>query len=341
MKYLIILFLGLPSLVLGQQADVVVAKNISQVAFGSCSKQDQPDKQLWKEINHMEPDLWIWLGDNIYGDTDDMRVMRSKYDKQKSHKGYQQLLENTEVLGIWDDHDYGGNDGGKEYPKKDESKEELFRFLDIADDHPGRGRKGAYQSYVFESNKRIKVILLDTRYFRDSLKWNWPSPGKKEAIINPTGEILGEEQWKWFEQQLSEPDIDLFIICSGIQIIPKEHVFEKWANFPRDRERFLKTITPVESPLILLSGDRHMSEVSRIELDNRKHPIYEFTSSSLTSPWGMERDEPNQFREKNIIYKPNFAHLDISWSGNILNLELNYFGKGSEVLQTHLMRYSE
>ncbi len=331
----------MPNLVSAQQADIEIEKNLSQIAFGSCSRQNLPEKQLWSEVNDLEPDLWIWLGDNIYGDTENMEVMKSKYNMQKSHKGYQQLLEKSEVLGIWDDHDYGDNDGGKEFPAKDASKEAMFSFLDISENHPARNRKGAYQSYLFEGNKRIKIILLDARYFRDSLKWNWPAPGKKEAIINPTGKILGDEQWNWFEQQLSEPDIDLFIVCSGIQVIPKEHVFEKWANFPQEYKRFLNTISSIESPLILLSGDRHISEVSRIELSDQKYPVYEFTSSSLTSPMDDEEDEPNQYREKNIIYEPNFAHLDISWSDNYLNLELNYVGKESEILQTHVIRYSK
>ncbi|MEM0941747.1 MAG: hypothetical protein AAF600_19285 [Bacteroidota bacterium] len=72
------------------------------------------------------------------------------YQKQKSHPGYQLLLKNTEVIGIWDDHDFGVNDGGKEYPKKDERKNELFRFLNVAKDHPARNRKGAYQSYTYK-----------------------------------------------------------------------------------------------------------------------------------------------------------------------------------------------
>ena len=104
-----------------------------------------------------------------------MNQRRKDYDLQKSHPDYQQLLKQTEVIGIWDDHDFGLNDGGREYPMKDESKEELFRFLDVPDDHPARERKGAYQSYTYTSSLgTLKIILLDARYFRDSLKWNNP-----------------------------------------------------------------------------------------------------------------------------------------------------------------------
>ncbi|MEM7298353.1 MAG: alkaline phosphatase D family protein [Bacteroidota bacterium] len=341
MKNPTLLLLLIPNLLLGQQADEVRNKRIATIAFGSCSKQEQVDDQLWEEVNNTEPDLWIWLGDNIYGDSEDRKVLRDKYDLQKSHKGYQKLLSQTEVLGIWDDHDYGVNDGGSEYPSKDASKDELFRFLDVTSDHPARGRKGAYQSYTYESGKRTKIIFLDARYFRDSLKWDRSGPWRKKAIINPTGQVLGQEQWSWLEEQLSEEDIDLFIVCTGIQAIPEEHIFEKWANFPVERERLFKTLGKTSSPLIILSGDRHMSEVSRLDLQERKHPIYEFTSSSLVSSWGMEEEEPKRYREKDIVFQPNFALLDVTWADDTLKMELNYFGKDNQVFQTHVYQFRD
>lgn len=171
-------------------------------------------KQLWKEVTKTNPDLWIWLGDNIYADTEDMNVMRDKYDLQKSHPDYQSLIKNTDVIGIWDDHDYGGNDFGKEYPMKDESKEEMFRFLDVSSEHPSINRKGAYQSYTYHAgSNRLKIILLDARYFRDSLNidendWNIP---------NKTGDILGADQWAWFEKQLQEESVDLSLLVVGFK----------------------------------------------------------------------------------------------------------------------------
>ncbi len=343
MKKYAFLITILPFILQGQQADVTINKTINQIAFGSCSKQDQPEKQLWEEINLLQPDLWIWLGDNIYGDSEDMKVMREKYDRQKSHPEYKKLLKQTDVIGIWDDHDYGVNDGGKEYPAKRESKEELFRFLDVTKNHPARERKGAYQSYTFQGSRRLKIILLDTRYFRDSLKWERPPGGYKSSLTNKTGDILGEDQWEWLTEQLSEEEIDLFIIASGIQIIPHEHQWEKWSNFPVARERLMNSLKKVASPMILLSGDRHWSEVSRIDLEGYPYPLYEFTSSSLTSPLDTREEDTNNYREKRVVFDPNFAHLDLSWTGSwskkILNLELNYFGKDSKVYQTHLVQF--
>ena len=339
-KSLLILFL-LPAALLAQKADVTVSKSLHRIAFGSCSVQSMRDNQLWSEINSTNPELWIWLGDNIYGDTEDMTVMKEKYDLQKSHPGYQRLLQKTSVIGIWDDHDYGVNDGGKEYPAKDGSKKALFDFLDVDKNNPAQKRKGAYQSYTYKSNEgTVKVILLDTRYFRDSLKWNNPGTREKESLVNPDGDILGEEQWVWLESQLSEPNINFFMIASGIQILPYQHRWEKWSNFPKAKERLLKTISTVDVPIVLLTGDRHLSEVSKVDIEGYKYPLYEFTSSSLTSPSGIDEDEEkNEFIVKDKIYQTNFAALTIMWIADFPTLSLKYVGKDGKELMRHKIEY--
>ncbi len=322
-----------------QEADVSIDKEISRIAFGSCSKENLSENQLWVEVINTNPDLWIWLGDNIYGDTEDMAVMKEKYDLQKSHPDYQKLLVQTDIIGIWDDHDFGVNDGGKEYPAKDRSKEALFEFLDVDENHPARNRLGAHQSYTYKSNEgNIKVILLDTRYFRDELKWLNPGTRQKASIVNPEGDILGEDQWSWFKKQLSDDEIDFFIIGSGIQVVPNQHRWEKWANFPKARKRLFEEVSKVNVPMVLISGDRHLSEVSKIEIDGYDYPLYEFTSSSLTSGSGIEKEE-NQFQVKEKIYVTNFSSLSIDWNDRVPTLELKYFGKQGKELAKHTIRY--
>ena len=314
------------------------AKDSMTIAFGSCSKQNLTDKQLWTEVINENPDLWIWLGDNIYGDTENMILMKEKYDLQKSHPDYQRLMNATEIIGIWDDHDFGANDAGKEYPKKDEAKELLFDFLDVAEDNPSRNRQGTYQSYDYAiEGKKVKVILLDGRYFRDSLKWE---RNPKKALINENGDLLGEEQWTWFESQLDDTTTDLFLVGCGIQFLTTDHNCEKWSNFPKDRERLLSLIQEkVEKPLILLSGDRHISEVSKIDLPEYDFPLYDITSSSLTSPWSERNDSENTIREGKITYDENFAVLEIAWINDALETNFKFVGKDNKTLQEFEIRF--
>jgi len=284
------------------------------IAFGSCSHQDKEQK-LWDDIVSEKPALWIWLGDNIYGDSEDMNVLRSKYSKQKADTGYQKLLKLCPVIGTWDDHDYGMNDGGKNYKMKDASQQAMLDFLDVPKNDPRRTRKGVYTSYDLATKiAKVKVILLDTRFFRDDLvKEN----GK--YIPQQNGTVLGEEQWKWLEGELNASDADVHIIASSIQVIPEEHDFEKWANFSNERKRLLDLITNAgtKNP-VLISGDRHIGEISMIAWNNEL--IYEVTSSSLTHGWSSIRPEANKYRPASIVYSENYGVLEISKSANKIRM---------------------
>jgi alkaline phosphatase D len=287
--------------------------NRTIIAFGSCSRQNISN-QRWDVVSKHDPDLWIWLGDNIYGDTHDMNVMARKYDLQKEHPGYQQLLgSNTQIIGTWDDHDYGINDGGKHYTMKDESKKLFMDFLDIPDDHPITEHEGVYQSYDYRFHQHLlKIILLDTRYFRDTVYRDLASRAYKPNI---EGDILGEPQWQWLEKELFSSNADLILIGSSIQVIPEEHIYEKWANFPSARNKLLELLGRYpDKRVVLLSGDRHIAEISEMKLDYLNYPLYDFTSSGLTHTWNSENIEANRYRVSDFIIQLNFGLIIIDWN---------------------------
>ncbi len=285
------------------------------IAIGSCNKQSS-EQHIWKVVEAQEPDLWIWLGDNIYGDTEDMQVMLAKYQQQKGHPEYQTFRTNTPVIGTWDDHDFGVNDGGKEYAKKEESSQLMFDFLDVAQDEPARKRAGVYQSYVVgPDGQQVKIILLDTRWFRDPLVA--ASGNEQRYEPNLTGDILGEAQWSWLEEELTNSNAQIHLIGTSIQLIPEEQYFEKWANFPTARKRFFELLEKTRPARpILMSGDRHIAELSKIELDSLATPLYEITASGMTHTWkpAWGTDEPNQHRVSDLIIAKNFGLIHIDWS---------------------------
>jgi alkaline phosphatase D len=282
------------------------------IAFGSCSKQYNPN-QRWIDILKNDPDIWIWLGDNIYGDTHDMEFMSEKYAHQKADPGYQLLLKSgTSIIGTWDDHDYGVNDGGKNYSKKDESKELFIDFLDIPEDNPIRDHEGVYQSYEYSFNDHLlKIILLDTRYFRDTIERNFMT---RAYIPNMEGDILGEKQWLWLENEINESSADLILLGSSIQVIPEEQIYEKWENFPTARKRLFALLERYpDKRVVILSGDRHIAEISKIILDDLNYPLYDFTSSGLTHTWQREDEEQNKYRTSDFIIDLNFGVILIDW----------------------------
>jgi len=80
MKHLLLIFI--PAFVFISSCDFKTSDSQSfTIAFGSCNKEDQP-QPMWKEILNHNPDLWVWLGDNIYGDSQDPQVLQKKYQTQ-------------------------------------------------------------------------------------------------------------------------------------------------------------------------------------------------------------------------------------------------------------------
>lgn len=316
-------------------------KALTTIAFGSCDHQDNPVK-LWDDVIARQPGLWIWGGDIVYGDTYDMDTLRNKYHRQKSNPGYQKLLSTAFVTGTYDDHDYGVNDGGRDYTMKKESRDILFDFLDIAADDPARKREGAYHSRTYgPRGKQVKVINLDTRYFRDSLTqevFKDPQTGRNEKRNLPSAglDILGDAQWEWLETELRQSSADIHIINSSIQVISSEHRFEKWANFPDARQRLFKLIASSGAKRVFfISGDRHIAELSSIRPEGMAYPLYDLTSSGLTHTWSTVRKEENRYRVGELVVKRNFGIIRIDWQKKGPSLTFDILGQGNEKYASH------
>lgn len=299
------------SLFTGQ--DIDFADSLQTIALGSCNRQDLP-QVIWPVIGSNDPDIWVWLGDNIYADTEDMDEMRQMYLQQKFNAEYAAFREKIPVFGIWDDHDYGVNDGGKEFPAKAASRDLMLDFLDVPADAEVRKRAGGYQSYTFgPEGKQVKLILLDGRYFRDALEEN---PDKTTRYLNnESGDMLGEAQWNWLSAELDSSTADIHLIACGIQMLAEEQVFEKWANFPAARQRLLDLLAEKQPEnTLLLSGDRHISELAAIELPGWENMLYELTSSGLTHAYEGAGEEPNKYRIGPLVKQKSFALIQIDWS---------------------------
>ncbi|WP_426490787.1 alkaline phosphatase D family protein [Hymenobacter sp. 102] len=303
-----------------------------RIAFGSCNRHDLP-QPLWDDIAHDQPQVWIWLGDNIYGDSDDPAVLRAKYDAQRAQPGYRQLqARGTQVIGTWDDHDYGRNDGDKNYPFKAQNQQLALDFLQEPAGSPRRTQEGIYASYEYAvGKKKVKVILLDDRYFQDPLF-------RDSALVyhpNPTGDVLGEAQWAWLRQQLTNSDADAHIIASGIQFLPYQHRFEKWANFPVARQRLLTLLKDTKPKgVLLISGDRHIGEISRVPVAGLKRPVYEITSSGLTHPATHNTSEPNQYRVGPLVNQKHYALFQFRPHGRRLGVTASLRGDDGQVFYT-------
>jgi alkaline phosphatase D len=308
------------------------------IAFGSCNKMTFPQGH-WSQVAANNPNLWVWLGDIIYADTTNMKALAKHYRSLKTQPDYKKLRAKAQIIGVYDDHDFGQNDACKDYPKKKESKKCLMDFMDIPNQSAIRKREGAYQSYTFgKGAQSVKVIILDTRYFRDALE---PDPSKQKRYLpNASGTVLGEAQWKWLEKELRTSKAGLTLLCSSVQVIADEQPYEKWGNFPNERKRLLNLISQTKpNNLLIISGDRHMSEVSKMSLEGLPYPLYDFTSSGLTHV-RSGNTEANHFRVGDMMVKKNFGVLKIQWNGEKPVVSLQTRGANDNaLLQEIVVKY--
>ncbi len=303
-------------------------KPLARIAFGSCVHQDKP-QPIWGPINATKPDLWIFLGDNIYADTEDIALMRRMYGQLGAQEGYQRLKKQCPILATWDDHDFGKDDAGEDFPKKKEAQEVFLDFFGIAKDSPRRKREGVYHAEVYgPPGKRVQVIMLDMRYHRSGIKKDPKLPRAGGQYIPNTDEkatILGAEQWKWLEEQLKTP-AEVRLLGSSVQLIANEHRHEKWGNFPREVERLYGLIRKTKANgLIVLSGDRHLAELSMGEV-GVGYPIYDITSSGLNQANRFfRRLEPNKARLAIMDQGNNFGMVRIDWAkaDPLISLEIH------------------
>lgn len=300
---------------------------LSRIAFGSCANESRP-QPIWDSINELNPQLFIFTGDNVYADTADPVKLRRSYEELAAIPGFAKLREICPVIGTWDDHDYGKNDAGAEFEGKEAAKEAFMEFFGTPEDSPLRQRGGVYDAESYgPEGKRVQVILLDTRWFRgpirkmtkDELRAARAESGKKVGRYLPDEEsdstILGEEQWAWLAEELKKP-AELRLLVSSIQVLALDHGWEKWGNLPKERKKLLDLIRDNATNVVILSGDRHSSDISLLppETDGGPfYPLYDITSSGLNQT-GLT-DEPNRFRVagEEVYNQPNFGWVEIDW----------------------------
>ena len=327
---------------------------LSRVAFGSCARQNEP-QPIWEAIVAKQPQLFLMIGDNIYGDTEDMEVLKAKYAQLGAQPGFQKLKQTCPLLATWDDHDYGVNDGGAEYPCRVESQQIFLDFFEVPAESPCRQRPGVYSAHLFGApEQRVQVLLLDTRYFRSPLKQGFV-PGERGSGVrgkylpedSPDATMLGDAQWKWLAEQLRQP-ARVRIVASSVQVLANEHGWERWGNFPRERQRLFDTIRDSQAEgVVFISGDRHLAEMSRGEV-GLGYPVWDITSSSLNTPSGNKTgagtrfaNEINSFRVGLTYFDTNFGLIDIDWAVADPELKLQVCDESGDVVLMQAVKLSE
>ncbi|WP_374598361.1 alkaline phosphatase D family protein [Sphingosinicella sp.] len=313
---------------------------LSRIAFGSCAHQDKP-QPIWDRVDAFDPQLFLFLGDNIYGDTRDMAVLRAKYAKLAAKPGFQRLRRKTPCLAIWDDHDYGENDAGREYPMKQASKDIFLDFWMEPKTSPRRSRAGNYTSTIIgPDGRRVQIIMPDNRWFRSGLLGITEEPkdrGPYLANSDPAATMLGAEQWDWLEAEFKKP-AELRIFASSTQVLADAPGYEAWINYQADHQRLLDLIDFADvNGLIMISGDTHYAELSRLT-EGVPYPLYDLTSSGLTEVWPFLG--PNRLRVGEGFMGQNYGRILIDWEQRDPEIRLEVESIEGQIVLAETVRLS-
>lgn len=333
------------------------------IAFGSCAVETR-EQPVWNEISVHQPDLFLFIGDNQYADLQEIngeKIVGPVTDPKRFAQAYNTLSAIPEfaafrkqvpsMMGTWDDHDYGANDAGKEFPLKQASQSAFFDFFNFAKSDPIRQQAGIYHAQMFEQHdKRVQVIMLDTRYNRDALLKNPNGLPQGKGPYIPSYDanlsILGETQWKWLWQELKKP-ADVRILVSSIQVVAHEHLWEGWGTMPMQRQALYDLIqSSGANGLVFLSGDRHLMEISKDtgQLGAQvPYPMWDFTSSGLTQDF-YEVNEDNTYRIGQAVRDTNYGIVTINWHQNDImqsTISLKAYGLNQRLLESVVIPLSE
>jgi alkaline phosphatase D len=301
-----------------KERSLISMTTVSTIAFGSCGDQRKPQPIL-EQVAELKPDLFIYLGDNIYSDTEVMDTLRKNYGVLARKPEYIKLKAATPILATWDDHDFGMNDSGRHYKFKKESKQIFMQFFGVMDSSMLKHDGIYFSRMIDEGGRRVQIIFPDMRTFRDKLlPYKGSHKGDKrfdyeldyDVYETSDSTMLGEEQWAWMEEQLKVP-ADLRIIASSTQFGITHNGYEAWANFPHEQKRLVELIKHTRANGVLfISGDVHYAEISKLSVPG-VYPLYDVTASGITSTWDFAT--PNDNRIDGPVMENHFGVISIDW----------------------------
>jgi alkaline phosphatase D len=306
-----------------------------RIALGSCvyvnePQHDRPGRPYGGEYEIFEslaldtPDVMLWLGDNTYFRPSDWTSESGLYYRWAHTRALpqmQNLLRSAVNYAIWDDHDYGPNDSDRSYPYKDWSLEAFKSFW--ANPTYGVGNSGG--TYSALSWGDVDIFLLDNRWFR--------SPNN---LLMSDSTLLGKEQIDWLIENLVNSRAPFKLVAMGGQLLNTAEVWETYSNLaPAERSYILRRIEEEQiQGVIFLSGDRHHSELSKLEL-SEDLIVYDLTSSPLSSRAHKPSEEDNELRVGEMISVRNYALMDFSGAFGERVLEISFRDSSGEEIVRH------
>lgn len=247
---------------------------------------------IWERLRKARPDFLIMSGDVVYVDSFAF-VERKKATEQDLWQRYIDSLNRLPVyhftrlipiLASWDDHDFGTNDGDREFAAKDPALR-VFKAFFGGRDLPGTFENGPGGVATRFTGFGQNFVLMDNRYFRQA---------NKEQKKQETFGHWGEKQHQWMIKGVQNSTNPTWIV-NGNQIFNGKQLDFKEAmeaNHPANYARLIEDLKKTTPAVAFISGDIHFSEVMRIPAERLGFETYELTSSAMHSYSGDGWENP-------------------------------------------------
>ncbi|WP_332766349.1 alkaline phosphatase D family protein [Phenylobacterium sp.] len=287
-----------------------------RVAFGSCARlQFDSEQRVFTAVAAYEPDLFLWLGDNIYADSDQPEILADTYRRQRGVERLQPLLRSTPSLAIWDDHDFGYNDSDRRSPFKSRALEVFRRYWA----NPSYGTSETPGVFFQHSYGGVDFFHLDGRYHRD--------PG--DMPDGPGKTMLGEGQKRWLKAALKTSRAPFKILVSGVGWSVAERPGDSFASYQHERDELFDFIRDEKiEGVVCLSGDTHVGELNCIPRSEQGgYDLYDLVSSPLAqTPNDKWQDQVPEARIRPLFAKTaNFGLLEFRMNGATPTLTYNLY----------------
>ena len=325
---------------------------ITRVLLGSCMDEEKGPSAAMMSLASEPADLFLMVGDNVYGDRDgraytnnqtDLDELRESFADLAAREDFQAVRESVPMMVAWDDHDYGANDSGKEFPFRGFAERIHEVFWGLEDEDVGQW-PGTYYARTFgPEGQRTQVIMLDTRFFRSPLTPtdDWGAKGKERYLPAPSGsmqDMLGAAQWTWLENQLQQP-ADIRLIASSVQVMPTVHGWEAWSALPDERQRLFDLIERTNATgIVFLSGDRHTAFIYE-EAGVLPYNAHELTSSSLNVSFLTESEEMDARQVGAGFPLENYGAVEIDWEARKIALKI--MDNAGETVRENTLDFTE
>jgi alkaline phosphatase D len=283
--------------------------------------------QIFSSMAKEEADFMVWTGDNVYylaGEWNSYKGMVNKMLKVRTRYPIDGFLKSCPQYAIWDDHDYGPNDSDGKFELKDTSLAVFKKFWA----NPYYGTETQNGVFTHFSQGDCDFLLLDSRYDCD-----------KSTEVR---KLLGDKQMEWLKQTLLASKANFKFVFSGTQFLPVEQSGETWGKFPKEHGDFMKFLADNNiTGVILVSGDRHYSELNKEERPGT-YPLYEFTCSPLTSFMDPSYPKNNPLRvEGTAIRTQNYGRVKVFNDGAERVCRLEEFDRKGKLIWKYDLKLSE